>query len=164
MSASRHGCSGSATARLKPCTSVRMSWNSPHCATELSTCGASLAPSAKHERTRGGCRCRKFFQRWLECRVFLLAKLLRKPALLACASVALMAVAPASSRADAVGAAFGAGTGLIVAGPPGAIVGGVVGAVWGHPFWGPPNSPHSCWIDNSFYRHCRYYNGRWHYY
>lgn len=85
---------------------------------------------------------------------------LRKSALLACASVALMAAAPASSRADAVGAAFGAGTGLIVAGPPGAIV----GAVWGHSFWGPPNSPHSCWIDNSFYRHCRYYNGRWHYY
>jgi hypothetical protein len=95
---------------------------------------------------------------------FSVGKLLRKPALLACASVALMAVAPASSRADAVGAAFGAGTGLIVAGPPGAIVGGVVGAVWGHPFWGPPNSPHSCWIDNSFYRHRRYYNGRWHYY
>ena len=81
---------------------------------------------------------------------FSVGKLLRKPALLACASVALMAVAPASSRADAVGAAFGAGTGLIVAGPPGAIVGGVVGAVWGHPFWGPPNSPHSCWIDIPF--------------
>ena len=32
-------------------------------------------------------------------------------------------------------AAFGAGTGLLVAGPPGAIIGGVVGAVWGHPFW-----------------------------
>jgi hypothetical protein len=39
---------------------------------------------------------------------FSVGKLLRKPALLACASVALMAVAPASSRADAVGAAFGA--------------------------------------------------------
>ena len=77
---------------------------------------------------------------------------LRKSVLLASASIALMAVAPASSRADSVGAAFGAGTGLLVAGPPGAIVGGVVGAVWGHPFWGPPNSPHSCWIDNSFYR------------
>jgi hypothetical protein len=50
---------------------------------------------------------------------------LRKSALLAYASVALMAAAPASSRADAVGAAFGAGTGLIVAAPPGAIVGGV---------------------------------------
>ena len=61
---------------------------------------------------------------------------LRKSALLACASVGLMAAAPASSRADAVGAAFGAGTGLIVAGPPGAIVGGVVGAVWGTPVLG----------------------------
>ena len=58
-------------------------------------------------------------------------------------------------------AAFGAGTGLLVAGPPGAIIGGVVGAVWGHLFWGPPNSPQACWIDNSFYRHCRYYLGQW---
>ena len=59
-------------------------------------------------------------------------------------------------------AAFGAGTGLLVAGPPGAIIGGVVGAVWGHLFWGPPNSPQACWIDNSFYnRHCRYYVGQW---
>jgi hypothetical protein len=89
--------------------------------------------------------------------------LLRKPVLVASVSVALLAIAPASSRADSVGAAFGAGTGLLVAGPPGAIVGGLVGAVWGHPFWGPPNSPQSCWIDNSLYRHCRYYSGRWHY-
>jgi inorganic phosphate transporter, PiT family len=64
----------------------------------------------------------------------------------------------------AVGAGFGAGTGLVVAGPVGAVVGGVVGAIWGRPFWGPPNSPRACWIDNSFYRHCRYYAGRWHYY
>jgi hypothetical protein len=70
--------------------------------------------------------------------------LLRKPVLAASVSIALMAFSPASSRADSVGAAFGAGTGLLVAGPPGAIVGGLVGAVWGHPFWGPPNSPQSC--------------------
>src|SRR6516225_9454189 len=81
--------------------------------------------------------------------------------LLAAALILFMIAAPTSSQADAVGAAFGAGTGLLVAGPPGAIVGGVIGAVWGHPFWGPPNSPHACWIDNSFYRHCRYYGGRW---
>ena len=147
-------------------TRVRISWNSPLCATELSTCGVSLAPSAKHERTRGGRQCLNLFQRWREYRVFLIGALLRKSALLACASIALMVVAPASSRADAVGAAFGAGTGLVVAGPPGAIVGGVVGCRMARTptFWGPPNSPHSCWIDNSFYRHCRYYNGRWHYY
>src|SRR5262252_5625753 len=71
--------------------------------------------------------------------------------------IALMTAAPSNSRADSVGAAFGAGTGLLVAGPPGAIIGGVVGAVWGHPFWGPSNSPQARWIDNSFYRHCRYY-------
>jgi hypothetical protein len=61
----------------------------------------------------------------------------------------LLLAAPASSRADAVGAGFGAGTGLVVAGPVGAVVGGVVGA---------------CWIDNGFYQHCRYYAGRWYYY
>jgi len=84
--------------------------------------------------------------------------------LLAAVPLLLTLAAPISSKADAVGAAFGAGTGLVVAGPPGAVVGGVVGAIWGRPFWGPPNSPHACWIDNSFYRHCRYYAGRWHYY
>jgi hypothetical protein len=84
--------------------------------------------------------------------------------LLAAAASLLAIAAPTSSKADAVGAAFGAGTGLVVAGPPGAVVGGVVGAIWGRPFWGPPNSPHACWIDNTFYRHCRYYAGRWHYY
>jgi len=41
------------------------------------------------------------------------------------------------------------------------VVGGVVGAVWGRPFWGPPHSPHACWIDNHFYRHCRWSNGHW---
>ena len=66
---------------------------------------------------------------------FPVGALLRKTVVLGLASIAVIAAAPASSRADAVGAAFGAGTGLVVAGPPGAIVGGVVGAVWGHPFW-----------------------------
>ncbi len=59
------------------------------------------------------------------------------------------------ARADMVGAAAGAGTGLIVAGPPGAVVGGVIGAVWGKPFWGPPISHGACWTDNNFHRHCR---------
>ncbi len=84
--------------------------------------------------------------------------------LLAAASILMVALAPSGSRADTVGAAFGAGTGLVVAGPPGAVVGGIIGAVWGAPFWGPPNSPNSCWIDGYFHRHCRYYDGRWHYY
>jgi hypothetical protein len=66
--------------------------------------------------------------------------------LLLAAPFLLLAFTPTSSQADAVGAAFGAGTGLVVAGPPGAVVGGIIGAVWGAPFWGPPNSPHSCWI------------------
>jgi len=65
-----------------------------------------------------------------------------------------MALAPLTARADMVGAAAGAGTGLLVAGPPGAVVGGVVGAVWGKPFWGPSISKGHCWTDNSFHRHC----------
>ena len=66
------------------------------------------------------------------------------------------AMAASSARADMVGAAAGAGTGLLVAGPPGAVVGGVVGAVWGKPFWGPSISRGHCWTDNSFHRHCRH--------
>jgi hypothetical protein len=63
-------------------------------------------------------------------------------------------MAASSARADMVGAAAGAGTGLLVAGPPGAVVGGVIGAVWGKPFWGPSISKGHCWTDNSFHRHC----------
>jgi len=63
--------------------------------------------------------------------------------------------AATGARADMIGAAAGAGTGLIVAGPPGAVVGGVVGAVWGKPFWGPPIGRGACWTDNNFHRHCR---------
>ena len=73
------------------------------------------------------------------------------------------AVAPTSSQADAVGAVFGAGTGIVVAGPPGAVVGGVIGAVWETPFWAP-NSSRSCWIDKLLPPDCKYYDGRWHYY
>jgi hypothetical protein len=75
--------------------------------------------------------------------------------LLAGAPILMIAVAPTSSQADAVGAAFGVGPAVVVAGPIGAVAGGVIGAVWGRPFWGPTNSPHACWIDNYFYRHCR---------
>jgi hypothetical protein len=84
-----------------------------------------------------------------------------RPTLFAAATILLLAMAaPTPSHADAVGAAFGAGTGLVVAGPPGAVVGGVVGAVFGQPFWGPPNSPRGCWIDNYFRRHCHYRSRR----
>jgi hypothetical protein len=80
----------------------------------------------------------------------------------AAVSVLTIALVPAGgAQADTVGAAAGAGTGLLVAGPVGAVVGGVVGAVWGRPFWGPPHSPHACWIDNHFYRHCRWSHGHW---
>lgn len=63
-------------------------------------------------------------------------------------------MAASNARADMVGAAAGAGTGLLVAGPPGAVIGGVVGAVWGKPFWGPSISKGHCWTDNNFHRHC----------
>ena len=66
-----------------------------------------------------------------------------------------------SARADMVGAAAGAGTGLIVAGPVGAVAGGVIGAVYGKPFWGPSISRGHCWTDNSFHRHCsRHWSAR----
>jgi len=74
---------------------------------------------------------------------------------IATAFCAAVTAASQAARADMVGAAAGAGTGLLVAGPPGAIVGGVVGAVWGKPFWGPPLGKGECWTDNSFHRHCK---------
>ncbi|MFZ0721364.1 MAG: hypothetical protein WAM74_15385 [Xanthobacteraceae bacterium] len=75
--------------------------------------------------------------------------------LMAAAIVSMTAtLAVPSAHADMVGAAAGAGTGLLVAGPPGAVVGGVIGAVWGKPFWGPSISRGHCWTDNSFHRHC----------
>jgi hypothetical protein len=74
--------------------------------------------------------------------------------LLGATILAALAAAPLSARADMIGAAAGAGTGLLVAGPPGAVVGGVVGAVWGKPFWGPSISKGHCWTDNNFHRHC----------
>jgi hypothetical protein len=81
-------------------------------------------------------------------------KLLMATAVFAAASM-FVSMAASSARADMVGAAAGAGTGLLVAGPPGAVVGGVVGAVWGKPFWGPSISRGHCWTDNNFQRHCR---------
>jgi osmotically inducible lipoprotein OsmB len=71
----------------------------------------------------------------------------------ALAFAALAAVSP-RAHADMVGAAAGAGVGLVVAGPVGAVAGGVVGAVYGRPFWGPSISRGHCWIDDNFHRHC----------
>ena len=75
--------------------------------------------------------------------------------LLVVTAIFASAMAASSARADMIGAAAGAGTGLLVAGPPGAVVGGVVGAVWGKPFWGPSISRGECWTDNNFHRHCK---------
>ena len=75
--------------------------------------------------------------------------------ILATSVVAAVTTASSFARADLVGAAAGAGTGLVVAGPPGAVAGGVIGGVFGRPFWGPPVSYGACWIDNHFHRHCR---------
>ena len=79
--------------------------------------------------------------------------------LLVATAIFASTMAVSGARADMVGAAAGAGTGLLVAGPPGAVVGGVVGAVWGKPFWGPSISKGHCWTDNSFHRHC---DKHWH--
>ena len=51
-------------------------------------------------------------------------------------TIAVATISP-MARGDMVGAAAGAGTDLVVAGPVGAVAGGVVGAVFGTPFWGP---------------------------
>src|SRR5580692_3384306 len=74
--------------------------------------------------------------------------------ILATAAFAAITAATPSAHADMVGAAAGAGVGLVVAGPVGAVAGGVVGAVYGKPFWGPSISRGHCWTDNSFHRHC----------
>ena len=82
--------------------------------------------------------------------------------IMATADFAAIAAATPSARADMVGAAAGAGIGLVVAGPVGAVAGGVVGAVYGKPFWGPSSSRGQCWIDNSFHRHCNRQGRRGH--
>ncbi|HML07352.1 MAG TPA: hypothetical protein VK430_04390 [Xanthobacteraceae bacterium] len=73
----------------------------------------------------------------------------------AIAALAVFTVSAPSARADLVGAAAGAGTGLLVAGPVGAVAGGVIGGVFGRPFWGPPIGRGACWTDDHFQRHCR---------
>src|SRR5580700_9707874 len=81
--------------------------------------------------------------------------------ILATAAFAAIAAATPSAHADMVGAAAGAGAGLVVAGPVGAVAGGVIGAVYGKPFWGPSISRGHCWTDNSFHRHCdKHWSGR----
>ena len=59
-----------------------------------------------------------------------------KTFIIAAATLAAVVGFAASANAQhrtAEGAAIGAGTGLVVAGPPGAVVGGVIGAVVGGP-------------------------------
>jgi hypothetical protein len=58
--------------------------------------------------------------------------------LLAIAMIITVGAVSLIARADMVGSAAGAGTGLVVAGPVGAVA-GVVGDVFGEPFWGPPS-------------------------
>jgi hypothetical protein len=80
---------------------------------------------------------------------------------LATATFAAMAAAVPAAHADMVGAAAGAGAGLVVAGPVGAVAGAVVGGYYGKPFWGPSISRGHCYIDNSFHRHCnKHWSGR----
>jgi uncharacterized membrane protein len=85
-------------------------------------------------------------------------RLLLATALLA--SPAIVTPAIAQSSRTLAGAAIGAGTGAIVAGPPGAVVGGVIGAVVGAPpaprrvYLRPVR--HRCYFDPEGYRHCRW--------
>jgi hypothetical protein len=73
---------------------------------------------------------------------------------LAVATIITVATISPAARADMIGAAAGAGTGLLVAGPVGAVAGAVVGGFFGKPFWGPPIGRGACWVDNDFHRHC----------
>ena len=75
----------------------------------------------------------------------------------ALAMVSLASAANAGPRDSTVsGAAIGAGTGLLVAGPVGAVAGGVIGATVG----GPTGRPHRrCWTELNGVRRCKYY--RW---
>jgi hypothetical protein len=61
--------------------------------------------------------------------------------LLAAVPILIIALGPTTSHADNVGAVFGAGSGLVLAGPVGLVVGGIIGWYWGRPFWGPPVDP-----------------------
>jgi osmotically inducible lipoprotein OsmB len=81
---------------------------------------------------------------------------------LAIATITVVATISTIARADMVGAAAGAGSGLVVAGPVGAVAGGVVGGVFGKPFWGPPISHGACWVDNYFQRHCGHHHRYYH--
>jgi hypothetical protein len=72
------------------------------------------------------------------------------------AITAIVTVSP-SANADLIGAAAGAGTGLVVAGPVGAVAGGVIGGFFGRPFWGPPMGHGACWADSYLHRHCRHH-------
>jgi len=86
-------------------------------------------------------------------------RLLIGAAMLLAAST-LITPAAAQSGNTLAGAAIGAGTGALVAGPPGAVVGGVIGAVIGAP---PKPRPvyvrrvrHRCYFDADGYRRCRW--------
>jgi hypothetical protein len=99
MARPRKRCSGAATVVFKPSMTVRKGKLLPHCPSELSTCGVrGLAHEKGRSMPKISSRSIAIFAR----------ALLRKPVLVASVSVALLAIAPASSRADSVGAAFGA--------------------------------------------------------
>jgi len=70
----------------------------------------------------------------------------KRQLVLATATIITVAAISPVARADMVGAAAGAGSGLLVAGPVGAVAGGVIGGFFGRPFWGPPVSRGACWV------------------
>ena len=77
-------------------------------------------------------------------------------AMAALATVSFATAADARPRDSTVsGAAIGAGTGLLVAGPVGAVAGGVIGATVG----GPTGRPHRrCWTEWNGVRRCKTYS------
>jgi len=80
--------------------------------------------------------------------------------LIGTAALAMLSFATAANAhprdSTVSGAAIGAGTGLLVAGPIGAVAGGLIGATVG----GPTGRPHRrCWTEFNGVRRCKYY--RW---
>jgi outer membrane lipoprotein SlyB len=77
-------------------------------------------------------------------------------AVLAALSFSTAANARGPRDSTVSGAAIGAGTGLLVAGPIGAVAGGLIGATVG----GPTGRPHRrCWTEFNGVRRCKTY--RW---
>jgi osmotically inducible lipoprotein OsmB len=93
-----------------------------------------------------------FLQR-LQTKEFAMRTILRAGML-----VLTLASMPIAAHAGTIeGAASGAGSGLLIAGPPGAVVGGVIGAAVGGPdIVRPRHRSRNCWTNRYGERRCNW--------